>query len=42
MEHATELSERVVNLQRSLSEADKEIAALKAKPARKPRAVKGA
>jgi hypothetical protein len=42
MEHATELSERVVNLQRSLSEADKEIAALKVKPARKPRAVKGA
>ena len=42
MEGATELQERVINLQRSLSEASKEIAGLKAKPARKPRAVKGA
>ena len=40
MEGAAELQERVINLQRSLSEANKEIAALKAKPARKPRAVK--
>ena len=40
MEGATELQERVINLQRSLSEASKEIAALKVKPARKPRAAK--
>ena len=38
----TEQREYITHLQTKLSEADKEIAALKVKPARKPRAVKGA
>ena len=42
MEHATEQRERIARLTAALSEQNKEIAALKAKPARKPRAVKGA
>jgi hypothetical protein len=42
MERLNDRDASVVHLQRKLSEADKEIAALKVKPARKPRAVKGA
>jgi hypothetical protein len=42
MEKATELSERIARLNATVAEQSKEIAALKVKPARKPRAVKGA
>ena len=42
MEHATEQQGRIARLNATVTEQSKEIAALKVKPARKPRAVKGA
>ena len=42
MERATEMQERIIRLNATVAEQSKEIAGLKAKPARKPRAVKGA
>ena len=42
MELATEQQERIARLNATVTEQSKEIAALKAKPARKPRVVKGA
>ena len=42
MERATEMQERIIRLNATVAEQSKEIAALKVKPARKPRAVKGA